>query len=70
MCATAILTHNPPKARKREQLNAKHHWNAVTEDYLMKALTKAPDDSKAYETMPKAERSTLHGDTRAEHLAA
>jgi integrase len=37
------LIHYTPKARKREQLDAKRHWNAVTEDYLTKAFTKARD---------------------------
>lgn len=54
------LIHYTPKARKREQLDAKRHWNAVTEDYLTKAFTKARDDSKAYEATPKAERPTFH----------
>lgn len=54
------LIHYQPKARKREQLDAKRHWNAVTEDYLTKAFTKARDDSKAYEAIPKAERPTFH----------
>ncbi|WP_414703761.1 tyrosine-type recombinase/integrase [Pseudomonas sp. TCU-HL1] len=54
------LIHYSPKARKREQLDAKRHWNAVTEDYLTKAFTKARNESKAYETMPKAERPTFH----------
>ncbi|MDT4875777.1 Phage integrase family protein [compost metagenome] len=54
------LIHYLPKARKRAQLDAKRHWNAVTEDYLTKAFTKARDESKAYDTMPKAERPTFH----------
>jgi integrase len=54
------LIHYQPKARKREQLNAKRHWNAVTEDYLTKAFTKARDESKAYDSIPKAERPTFH----------
>jgi integrase len=55
-----FLIHYTPKARKREQLDAKRHWNAVTEDYLSKAFTKARDDSNAYESMPKDERPTFH----------
>jgi enterobacteria phage integrase len=55
-----FLIHYSPKARIRERLNAKRHWNAVTEDYLTKAFTKARDASKAYEAMPKAERPTFH----------
>ncbi|MNE11833.1 Phage integrase family protein [compost metagenome] len=55
-----FLIHYSPKARKREQLDAKRHWNAVTEDYLTKAFTKARDDSEAYKEMPKAERPTFH----------
>ncbi|MDI6527408.1 tyrosine-type recombinase/integrase [Pseudomonas otitidis] len=54
------LIHYSPRARKREQLDAKRHWNAVTEDYLTKAFTKARDDSGAYDSMPKGERPTFH----------
>ena len=54
------LIHYQPKARKREQLDAKRHWNAVTEGYLTKAFTKARDESKAYDSIPKAERPTFH----------
>lgn len=55
-----FLIHYQPRARKREQLDAKRHWNAVTEDYLTKAFSKARDDSKAYDSIPKGERPTFH----------
>lgn len=55
-----FLIHYSPRARSREQLNAKRHWNAVTEDYLTKAFTKARDESEVYKEMPKAERPTFH----------
>lgn len=58
--ACPFLIHYSPKARKREQMNAKRHWNAVTEDYLSKAFKKARDGSKVYDAMPKAERPTFH----------
>lgn len=54
------LIHYSPRARMREQLDAKRHWNAVTEDYLTKAFTKSRDDSEAYKEMPKAQRPTFH----------
>lgn len=54
------LIHYSPKARKREQLDAKLHWNAVTPDYLTKAFAKARDDSKAYQDMKPGERPTFH----------
>ncbi|RJG10975.1 recombinase XerD [Pseudomonas cavernicola] len=54
------LIHYSPKARKREQLDAKLHWNAVTPDYLTKAFAQARDDSKAYKDIPARERPTFH----------
>lgn len=54
------LIHYSPKARKRTQLDAKLHWNAVTADYLTKSFAQARDDSKAYETVPAGERPTFH----------
>lgn len=54
------LIHYSPKARKRTQLDAKLHWNAVTADYLTKPFAQARDDSKAYEEMPAGERPTFH----------
>jgi integrase len=54
------VIHYPPKARKRKQLDAKLHWNAVTADYLTKSFTQARDDSKAYEDVPAGERPTFH----------
>ncbi|PVZ55538.1 hypothetical protein C9422_21205 [Pseudomonas sp. B1(2018)] len=41
------LTHHSPKARKRSQLDAKLHWNAVTADYLTKSFARAWNDSHA-----------------------
>ncbi|MBV2131993.1 tyrosine-type recombinase/integrase [Pseudomonas sp. MAP12] len=54
------LIHYRPKARKREQLDAKTHLNAVTPGYLTKEFAKARDESKAYEHLPKDERPTFH----------
>ena len=54
------LIHYSPKARKRSQLDAKLHWNAVTADYLTKSFAQARDDSKAYEDVPSGERPTFH----------
>lgn len=54
------LIHYSPKARKRAQLDAKLHWNAVTPDYLTKSFALARDDSKAYEELPAGERPTFH----------
>ena len=52
--------HYSPKARKRAQLDAKLHWNAVTPDNLTKSFAQARDDSKAYEELPPGERPTFH----------
>jgi integrase len=54
------LIHYSPKARKRSQLDAKLHWNAVTADYLTKSFAQARDESKAYESVPAGERPTFH----------
>lgn len=54
------LIHYSPKARKRTQLDAKVHWNAMTADYLTKSFAQARDDSKAYEEVPTGERPTFH----------
>ncbi|WP_214510516.1 tyrosine-type recombinase/integrase [Pseudomonas brassicacearum] len=54
------LIHYSPKARKRSQLDAKLHWNAVTPDYLTKSFAQARDDSEAYKDMPAGERPTFH----------
>jgi enterobacteria phage integrase len=53
--ACPFLIHDSPKARMRERLDAERQWNAVMEDYLTWALTKAHDASKADAGMPKAE---------------
>ncbi|MNV03103.1 Phage integrase family protein [compost metagenome] len=54
------LIHYSPKARKRSQLDAKLHWNAVTADYLTKSFAQARDDSRAYDDIPAGERPTFH----------
>lgn len=54
------LIHYSPKARKRAQLDAKLHWNAVTADYLTKSFAQARDDSQAYDNVPAGERPTFH----------
>ncbi|WP_332847593.1 tyrosine-type recombinase/integrase [Pseudomonas lactucae] len=54
------LIHYSPKARKRTQLDAKLHWNAVTADYLTKSFAQARDDSQAYDEVPAGERPTFH----------
>ncbi|WP_282382064.1 MULTISPECIES: tyrosine-type recombinase/integrase [unclassified Pseudomonas] len=54
------LIHYSPKARKRSQLDAKLHWNAVTPDYLTKSFAQARDDSEAYKDIPSGERPTFH----------
>ena len=54
------LIHYSPKARKRTQLDAKLHWNAVTADYLTKSFAQARDDSQAYSDVPAGERPTFH----------
>ncbi|WP_256664904.1 tyrosine-type recombinase/integrase [Pseudomonas sp. 8AS] len=56
-----FLIDYTPKARKREQLEAKLHWSAVTDDYLTKEFRKARDLAKAYDHIenPKA-RPTIH----------
>ena len=48
-------------AAKREQIEAKAHWSAVTDDYLTKEFRKARDLAKAYDHIenPKA-RPTMH----------
>ena len=56
----ARLSIPDPRARKREQLNAKRQWNAVTEDYLSKAFKMARDGSRTYDSMPKAECPIFH----------
>jgi integrase len=52
--------NHSPKARKRIQLDAKLHWNAVTADCLSRSFAQARDDSKAYDDMPAGERPTFH----------
>lgn len=59
--ASPYLLCYRPKARKREQIEAKRHWSAVTDDYLTKEFRKARDLAKAYDHIenPKA-RPTVH----------
>ena len=59
--ASPYLICYQPKARKREQIEAKLHWSAVTDDYLTKEFRKARDLAKAYDHIenPKA-RPTMH----------
>ena len=59
--ASPYLICYRPKARKREQIEAKLHWSAVTDDYLTKEFRKARDLAKAYDHIenPKA-RPTMH----------
>ncbi|MBC3209287.1 hypothetical protein HU755_21000 [Pseudomonas sp. SWRI111] len=42
------LTHYSTKARKRSQLDAKLHWNAVTPDYLTKSFAQVRDSPQEY----------------------
>jgi len=58
--ASPFLVHYKPRARRREQIEAKAHWTAVTPDYLSKEFTKARDAAGAYEQMPPAQRPTFH----------
>ncbi len=59
--ASPYLICYRPRARKREQIEAKLHWSAVTDDYLTKEFRKARDLAKAYDHIenPKA-RPTMH----------
>jgi integrase len=54
------LIHYQPKTRKRSQLDAKLHWNAVTADHLTKEFAKACDGSQAYKDLLPGERPTFH----------
>jgi len=58
--ASPYLIHYKPKARRREQINAKDHWTSVTPDYLTKEFSKARDEAHAYDYMPAGERPTFH----------
>ena len=55
-----FLIHYRPKARKREQLDAKEHWTAVTPDYLTKEFSRVRDLSGAYDHIPVGQRPTFH----------
>jgi len=54
------LIHYKPKARRREQIDAKDHWTSVTPDYLTKEFSKARDAAHAYDHVPAGERPTFH----------
>lgn len=54
------LIHYKPKARRREQVNAKDHWTSVTPDYLTKEFSKARDAAHGYDQLPAGERPTFH----------
>lgn len=59
--AGPTLLRYRPRARRREQVEAKAHWSAITENYLTKAFRKARDAAKAYDHIedPRA-RPTMH----------
>lgn len=54
------LIHYKPKARRREQIDAKDQWTSVTPDYLTKEFSKARDAAHAYDHVPAGERPTFH----------
>jgi len=58
--ASPYLIHYKPKARRREQIDAKDHWTSVTPDYLTKEFSKARDAAHAYDHVPAGERPTFH----------
>lgn len=49
-----------PARRRRDQMDAKLHWSAVTEDYLTKQFRIARDKCRAYDDIPPAARPTFH----------
>ena len=58
--ASPYLTHYRPKARRREQIDAKDHWTSVTPNYLSNEFSKARDAAHAYDHIPATERPTFH----------
>lgn len=59
--ASPYLLCYMPKRRRRDQMEAKLHWSAVTDDYLSKQFTKARDDCGAYDHITnKLARPTVH----------
>ena len=54
------LIHYKPKARRREQIDAKDHRASATPHYLTKELSKAPDAARAYDHMPAGEPPSFH----------
>lgn len=49
-----------PARRRRDQMDAKAHWSAVTEDYLTKHFRIARDKCNAYNDIPADARPTFH----------
>lgn len=58
--ASPFLLCYRPRARKREQIEAKAHWSAITPDYLTKEFSKARDKCGAYNHLSKDERPSVH----------
>ena len=54
------LIHYKPKARRREQIDAKDHWTSVTPGYLTKEFSKARDAAHTYDHVPAGKRPTFH----------
>ncbi|WP_256347351.1 hypothetical protein [Pseudomonas gingeri] len=54
------LIHYRPRARRKEQVDAKAHWTSATPEYLTKEFRKSWDAAKAYDHMPVSERPMLH----------
>jgi len=59
--AGPTLLRYRPMARRREQIDAKQHWSAITENYLTNEFRKARDAAHAYDQIedPRA-RPTVH----------
>jgi integrase len=59
--ASPYLLCYMPKKRKREQIEAKLHWSAITDDYLTKEFRKARDACGAYDHIEDSlARPTVH----------
>ncbi len=59
--ASPFLLCYRPRARKREQIEAKAHWSAITDDYLTKEFAKARDACRAYDDIAeKRARPSVH----------
>jgi len=57
--ASPYLLCYMPKRRRRDQMEAKLHWSAVTDDYLSKQFTKARDDCGRTTTSRTSSRGRL-----------